>query len=134
MADKANVLKDICQYLEIDFNALDEEIIHTHSNKAKIPKWIDLQIMYNHWFRELGNRNSFENLPFHPDRDSGKLPSTLRLMNRIFGIVNRKQEKSPRMDASTKAFLDQFYERQMCGIDELVMLPIYEKWFNKTED
>lgn len=133
LADKLNVLQDICQYLEIDFDALDEEMMHTHSNKARLPKWISLQIMYNHWFRELGNHNSFENLPFHPYRHSGKPPFVLRLANRIFGIVNLRQEKTPKMDAATQAFLDRFYEKEMYGIDELVMLPIYDKWFNETK-
>ena len=130
LADKTNVLKDICQYLEIDFDAFDEETIRTHSNKAKIPKWIDLQATYNHWFRELGNHNSFESLPFYPDSDVGKLPFGLRVVNKINNIVNQKQEKPPKINASTQAFLNQFYEREMYGIDELVMQPICEKWFN----
>lgn len=130
LADKENVLKDICQYLEINFDALDKEIIYTHSNRGKIPKWIDLQIVYNYWFRKLGNRNSFKTLPFYPDGDSGKLPFVLRVLNKINNIVNRKQEKPPKIDASTRAFLDRFYEREMSGIDELVMQPICEKWFN----
>ena len=130
IADKLNVLKDICQYLEINFDTFDEEIVHTHSNKGKIPKWIDLQIVYNQWFREIGNRNSFESLPFYPDRYSGKLPLGLRVLNKLNNVVNRKQDKPPRIDASTRAFLDRFYKREMFGIDELVMQPIFEKWFD----
>ena len=129
LVDRLNVLKDICQYLEIDFDALNREIIHTHSNKGKIPKWIDLQIAYNHWFREIGNRNSFKTLPFDPPGDLGKIPFVLRVLNKINNVVNRK-EKPPKIDASTQAFLNQFYEREMCGIDELVMQQICEKWFN----
>ena len=129
LANKQAVLKDICQYLQINFDALDREIIDTHYNKAKVSKWIDLKMKYNQWFRESANSHYFENLPFHSG-DSKKLPFVFRLTNRIDRIVNPQLEKLSRMDASTQAFLNQFYEKEMYGIDELVMQPIYDKWFD----
>lgn len=132
LADKLNVLKDICQYLEIDFDALDKDMIDKHFNKARVSKWINLQIIYNSWLRELGNTHYLDSLPFHAHHGSRRWSFMFRLVDLINRIVNPRQEKVPRMNASTQAFLNQFYAREMCGIDELVRQPIYEKWFKQT--
>ncbi|MEQ9443826.1 MAG: sulfotransferase [Cyclobacteriaceae bacterium] len=129
--DTEKTIRDLCDYLHIDFSEIDENALKTHSNKAITPKNIELQAVRNSFLRTLGNLHYSKSLPNVLQRTNSRTPLSIKIIDRIHSAINsRSEELPPAMKEATKKFLDNFFIKELSGIDELVGQNILNKWFD----
>lgn len=125
--DPKATLREVSKFLEIDFSKFNESDFNTHANKGNMPSSVSLKYKFSRNFRFFGNKlYSDKLLNFKPEKDS----FFKRLAFIIHNFINPVKEGKPeKMKASTKKFLDEFFSRELEGLDELLGLEVLEKWF-----
>ncbi|MEL7835186.1 sulfotransferase [Fodinibius sp. Rm-B-1B1-1] len=130
-----NTVAEICTFLDLDFQKFDNNILTTHSNKTKLPSSITLQIYYNRLFRKTANLRHVDSLPESPSPKEKRRIFFLRLIKKAHRMINPLQDKEkPPIKKSTQQFLDQFFQRRLSGINNLVGKEILSTWFSDTND
>lgn len=130
ISNKAESLKEVCDFLELDFNKLPKEALHLHENKARIPRFVTLHLLKARLFRNKGNDqylNHFLNI-------GTKLNNKKNLITRAFDftyrLINPLVVKKPeKINENTKQFLDDYFYKELQGIDELLSKNVLSKWF-----
>ena len=121
----------VCDFIGIDYERFPVNITDIHANKAKLPRHPVLQLRKNFFFRSFGGSHYDGQLPVTPDVQSSSLSA--RIANRINKSINpQKTSRPPAINPGTKAFLDEFFQRELEGIDELTGRSIMSQWFDKT--
>lgn len=128
LADKQAILTDICEFIGVDFDSIPEEAIESHRNIAKIPKYPALQLFKSKLLRESGNQTYLTFLPNTPKaKEDGRfvkfLESSHRRINPLIG------GKPPKMNPETKRFLDNYFMRELCGINDILGKDVLSVWF-----
>jgi hypothetical protein len=127
--NKEQCIKEVCDFLEVDFNKLDKTVFSTHSNKTKVPQYIGLQILRNRLLRKSGNYRYSNVLPIQPDFQS-KIPLQYRLIDRLHKKINpHKGDIKFEVSTATMQLLDNFFKEEFKGFDTLVKKEVYYKWF-----
>lgn len=128
-----DTLKSICDYLKISSDEFNKDVLSTHSNKARVPKNIEMQAVRNRLLRSLGNMHYTSTLPYttkHVNTNSSKVS---KIIDRAHNYLNPKlRTKPPKMKESTRKFLDQLFIRELSGIDEVVEQNILDRWFESN--
>lgn len=129
VTNKKACLKDICQFLNLDFEKFDLEVFDTHSNKTKIPRSLKLQLIRN---RLLIRNNAYrysKALPIQPTIEY-KMPLGHRIINKFHKWINPLNVNNKFIPkSSTLSFLDDHFKKELEGLDELVRIDILKKWF-----
>lgn len=129
VSDNKGCLNDICQFLNIDFDKFDPQVFETHSNKTKIPRSINLQLIRNRLMIKNNTYRYSKALPIQPST-TYKMPIGHRLIDKVHKRINPlKSDNSYTPKASTMAFLDTYFKRELEGLDDLVRMNILSKWF-----
>jgi hypothetical protein len=126
--DSKKVLKTVCDFLEIDSNNIPKEAYNTHVNKSLYPKNLDLFLRFNSFRRKKRKSPYNKILPFKSSnnkRDSLVYKLYFRI-NYLFNPLTVSPEPIPE---ETKVFLDEYFYKELKGIDELVGKEILSKWF-----
>ena len=126
--DSKKVLKTVCDFLEIDSNNIPKEAYNTHVNKSLYPKNLDLFLRFNSFRRKKRKSPYNKILPFkslNNKRDSLVYKLYFRI-NYLFNPLTVSPEPIPE---ETKVFLDEYFYKELKGIDELVGKEILSKWF-----
>jgi len=133
LSNKERVIKTLSNFLSVDYDDFPEGALNTHSNKAIIPKSIELQALKNRLVRSLGNMHYTANLPFSVaslDRSSRFAVALSELHNKI---NPQKPQPVPKMNPATKTFLDQYFQRELQGLGDLIGIEVDQLWFrNET--
>ncbi len=121
-------IEELCHFLGVDANEIDKEAYKIHSNKTKIPKSIKLQLLRN---KLLHNKNKFRYSKFIPEPflENKSLGIYLRLIDKLHRKINPLVIKKFEPKKSTIQFLDNYFSKEMKGIDQLTGKEIYKKWF-----
>jgi len=127
ISDTKSAIKDISIFLDIDFSKFPKSTFGIHANKAKLPLYPQLHTLKS---RHIGNINQKYINSLQPAK-----AKTLNLLNKSleksYNKLNpRVEKKAPRLNDSTKEFLDEYFHKELHGIDELVGQEILSKWFN----
>lgn len=123
-------MQEICTFINLDFEKFDPNIFHMHSNKTKLPASITLQIYYNRLFRKTANLRHVDSLPESPSSKEKRRIFFLRFIKKVHRMVNPLRDKEkPTLKPSTQKFLDQFFQRRLKGIDDLVGKEVFTRWF-----
>jgi len=130
ISNKESVLKEVCEFLDLDFNKLPKEALSLHENKARIPRFVSLHLFKTRLFRSKGNAqylNHFLNV-------GSKLNVKRSLITRAFDFSYRLinplvLKKTERINSNTKQFLDDYFYKELEGLDELLGKNILSKWF-----
>uniref|UniRef100_UPI0008304320 sulfotransferase family protein n=1 Tax=Pseudotamlana agarivorans TaxID=481183 RepID=UPI0008304320 len=119
-------MKEISNFLNIDFTKFKEEDFNTHANKGNIPRNVHLKYIFSRNFRGFGNKLYFnKTLDFKPKKDS----FYKRLMFVTHNLLNPIKEGKPeKIKISTKVFLDEYFLKELEGLDELIEMPVLNKW------
>ena len=127
--DKEACVKEICDFINIDFEAFNKSVFNTHSNKTKIPKHFRLQLFRNRLLKKTGNYRYSSFLPIQPDFQA-RMPLWMRVLDKLHKKVNPQQSNS-KFHASKDSLrsLDAYFKTELEGIDELVKKEVYSKWF-----
>lgn len=121
---------EVCDFLGIDFSEFKESDLKIHSNKTKIPKNENLQLLRNRMLRYFGDTRYASHLPVCPSEVTSKVSFSHRLVDKIHKKLNPKQSKVKyKSNPETVAYLDAYFETYMEGLNELVNKDITSKWF-----
>ncbi|MBL4662285.1 MAG: sulfotransferase [Flavobacteriaceae bacterium] len=125
-----SVMKEVCEFLEIDMDEFDSSVFETHSNAGKFPLFSKPQLLKNLLFRRYGNSFNLKSLPIEAPNSVVKRVLFPKIINRLHGLVNPlKVRKKTVMKPATKQFLDAYFKKELTGLDELVGRDILDKWF-----
>lgn len=131
ISDQESVIKDLCQFLNLNFDELPTDIFNMHANKAKVHKSMNLQIQKNALLRGLGNTKYANNLPFKSSYEAKNRPFMVKLINKLHSKINPLSElEPPKITPKTKLFLDSYFYNQLLGLDELLEQEVLSKWFD----
>jgi len=129
IAHTESCIKDVCDFLDIDFNKLDKEAFSIHSNKTKTPKYIHLQLLRNRLLRKTANYRYSGFLPIKPSFQN-KIPLRYRLIDKLHKTINPlKNDIEFTPSKGTIELLDEFFKTEFHGFDTLVKKEVYSKWF-----
>lgn len=127
ISDTTSVIKEICDFLELDFAKFNITDLSKHSNKTKIPKNEKLQLKRNRMIRKIGDFRYANNLPISSKR---KTPTKFQqIINKVHKKINPHQELKYTPIPSTINYLDDFFKSYMEGINEIVKKDITSVWF-----
>jgi hypothetical protein len=130
LANKKIVAQRLLEYLDLSFKDLSDTALDLHSNKGRIPKYPKLQIVKNRLLSNFGHNHYIGRLPYSTSKPKHD-PKLLKALNRLYNIMNPIRDREiPKMNSQTKKFLDQYFQREMCGIDELIGVNVTDLWFN----
>ena len=126
---KEQCLKEVCDFLEIDFNKFDKAVFSVHSNKTKTPKHLGLQLLRNRLLRRSGNYRYSNFLPIQPVFHR-KLPLRYRIIDKLHKKINPLESAIKfKVSEATIQLLDDFFKEELKGFDALVKKEVYSKWF-----
>lgn len=133
--DTQNTVEQICDFLEINADKFNEDAFDLHTNKARLPKFTQLQILHNRLHRVFGRFSKPNALPDSPLHNSHEISRWGKLLEKVHRSINplSKDDKPP-MKETTRAFLDDYYFNRLQGIDELSGKEILPKWFPELID
>ncbi len=124
------VMNDVCSFLNLDMEVFDPGVFEIHSNRGKLPWSIRIHRLKNLFFRRYGNSFYLKTLPNKAPGNAIKHAFIPKVANRIHGILNPlKDRKTPRMNPGTQEFLDDYFKKELAGLDELVGAEVLSKWF-----
>jgi hypothetical protein len=130
LSDKQSQLQRICNFLELDYYHLPKEAFKTKKNSARLALFPKLNAFKNRVFRNFGNNRYSNLLPITPS----KLNSSATFSKIISGLhlaINPLLRKSkPKINPETKSFVDNYFKKQLQGIDELIDKEVTKIWFN----
>lgn len=126
-----NIVAEVSEFLEIDFNRFPDSAFNIHSNKGTLPVHINLQIRKNKMMRSFGNTRYINRLPIIPDLPVSSYPLLFKIINKLHLKINpSKRTKIPKIHPETKRFLDRYFFQELSGLNELVEKEVLSKWFN----
>ncbi|MBN2000673.1 sulfotransferase [candidate division KSB1 bacterium] len=130
IANTESVIREICDFIQVDFKKIPADVLKTHANRAKLPIILFLQLKKNYLLRNFGSTYYAHSLPNIPPEFSGSTPIKRKLVNLIhFAMSPLVKKRPPEINETTKAFLDEYFYKELDGIDELVNKDILSKWF-----
>lgn len=133
LRDKQRVLKEICEHIGIDYDQLPPDAALAHKNGAQVPRHPGIELAKNRFFREGGNVHYLSWLPMRP-ASAGKPLSLPRLINHAHRRLNPLVDaKPPGMKPSTRRLLDEYFERELDGLDELLGRDVTSFWFRRQD-
>ncbi|WP_261366928.1 sulfotransferase family protein [Stieleria sp. JC731] len=130
VSDKAGIAKGLSDFLGIDYSLFPSDALQTHTNKAKFPRSVRLQALKNRMLRSAGNQQYVGRLPYSVDIGSRQMPLAARAIEWVHNRINpSRMGATPKMEASTKEFLDDFFRRELDGLSELVGKDLEKYWY-----
>lgn len=125
------VIKDLCEFLNLNFEELPAGVLNIHKNKAIVPKSVTRQFKKNALLRSLANVKYANDLPFKSSNEIKERPFIAKVINKIHANINPKLAiKPPEMHPETKMFLDTYFYNELLGLDELLQKEVLSKWFD----
>lgn len=124
------VIKDLANFLDLDFSLFPNEAFSIHANKTILPRYLKLQLINNKIFRRYNNSRYIDLLTNSAKNQTASQNILKNLINKVYNKMwLTKNHKMKSMNKNTKLFLDDFFKVQLKGIDELVEKDILSKWF-----
>ena len=124
-------LKEISKFLNINFKKFPSDVFNIHSNKSMHPRYPGLKLFVN---RNLNFKNNFyrKHFPFVYKSTRTKDSFFLRILFRFHHHLNPLKKMSPPpMNSITKDFLDDYFKRELSGLNKLIGINVLDKWFPK---
>jgi hypothetical protein len=111
---------------------LPPQAAEAHVNGAQVPRHPGFEVAKNRFFRTGGNLSYRARLPACPD-PAGMHFGFARLVNAAHRRINPLvQSKPPAMAAATRQLLDDYFERELDGLNELLGRDVMSLWFGRN--
>ncbi|MBN1630802.1 MAG: sulfotransferase [Thermoleophilia bacterium] len=132
VADRPAVLREVCGHIGVDYGQLPADSLDIHYNRSRLPRFPGLQLTMNKLFRGQAT------LPVGPrvptaltSRVSAKV-AMAKAAHKAYRAVNPLTDRRPpAMRESTRRFLDDYFRKELEGIDELVGRSVWSTWFER---
>lgn len=128
LKEKERILKEILNFLELSFEDLPKEAIELHSNKAVMPRSVQLQLLKNRLAPVAGQWLYRKH--FHPIKDKTPKKQLFdRLIHNTNTLINPlKESKTPKLDQESEAFLKNHFQKEFQGINDLIGKDLIGLW------
>jgi hypothetical protein len=131
LADKCNTLKEVCGHIGVDYGLLPGDSIDSHKNRARTPRFPAVQLLKNRLFREGGNQRYISSLPVKFRSTGRRQLSPVKGLNSVHRLFNPLvQAKPPRIGDATRQFLDNYFKRELKGLNEVLDKDVLSIWFD----
>jgi hypothetical protein len=128
LKDKKAVLKELCDFIGVDYNTLSLSVENLHENKATYPKYYKLQLLKNRVLPLAANLTYQKH--FCTQNSVKTQFSFLRYVNAAHRKVNPLVTSKPlAMTKNTKKFLDEYFKNELEGINDLISRDVFSLWF-----
>jgi hypothetical protein len=129
ITQREDCIKDVCQFLGIDFNKFQPEDLNVHSNQTKVPKYIKLQLFRNRILRGKGQFRYSRFLPIQSELQKA-MPFYYKLFDYFHKKMNPHSNSHTFMvSKGTKDLLNNYFTKELEGLDDLVQMNLLSKWF-----
>lgn len=127
LVNKEDVIENVCDFLAVDYKKLPSKALELHENHSLIPRFVHLHLFKCRLFRGF-TKNKYNE---HFNINSVEVKKTwFDVSERLYHIINPLICKKPKkIHPKTKAFLDNYFYRELQGIDELLQQDVLSKWF-----
>ena len=123
-------MREISNFLNIDFSKFSDDAFNIHSNPSKLPRSIKMQYILNRNFRQFGNWTNRIDKPFLYKSKEIKRSFFEKSVIRLNYFLNPTSvRKYPIMRRATKQFLDDYFISKSKGLDEIIGKNVMNKWF-----
>ncbi|WDE13278.1 sulfotransferase family protein [Thalassomonas haliotis] len=130
LADKQAVLMQLCTFLKADYRRLPADALGIHANSGRLPMFPAIELMKNRLFRDGGNQGYHQRFSCDLTAGNTRKITFSKLVNKAHRLVNPLVvKKAPKIHPQTKAFLDDYFYRELQGLNELLGRDILAKWF-----
>lgn len=130
IADPEITIKELCDFIGVEFSKYGSEDFSAHSNKTKLPRSEYLQLKRNKMLEYFGNYRYAHFLPNKPTEQK-EVPFLHKAINKIHNWINPKAyQHSISIKPETIAYLDAYFKKELRGLDELIQMKAMTKWFN----
>jgi len=128
--NKAETLKDVCEFIGVEAAKLPSDTINIHANPARVPQFLQLHLLKCRMFREAGNQQSLRHFCNEFNIERLNISHGQRFFERCYKVVNPMVvKKPPKINADSKVFLDKYFQKSLQGIDELLEQDVMSLWF-----
>lgn len=126
--NKKAILEQVCDFINVSFDRLPNDAVAIHSNITMYPKYYRLQLLKNNLFPMAGNLNYRSH--FNLDDEVKPSRGLLNYVNSFYRILNPLvTKKSTMMNAATLQFLDDFFKRELEGLNDIIGQDALSLWF-----
>lgn len=130
ISNTEETIKEVCEFLSLDYKEFGDTKLNVHSNKGKLPVSIEMQYYKNQMFRRYGHLNYITRVPNSPVATDSKLALFYRIFNRAHRFLVPSWERDrPKIKPATQELLDNYFIQELNGLDELTGKNMMEKWF-----
>ena len=127
LKNKKQTIDNLLVFLGVPVNELPTTAYETHANKARLPKSIKLQLFTNRMFRNVVS-NRYQN--HWPNSSWDEKNKRNRWIQKFRNFANAQKEASPPpIPEDTKHFLDDYFKKELVGLDELIGSNTTQHWF-----
>jgi len=129
IANKEQTMMDICDFLGLDFSKLPQNALNIHANHSRIPRFINLHLLKSKFFRHTSNCRYLNH--FADSEHDQSISSCTSVFERFYRLINPLVRKKPvNINPETKKFLDEYFYKELKGLDELLGQDILSRWFD----
>lgn len=130
--NKVKVLKDICTFVGVDFEKLTPDTFSLHENASSYPKYYKLQLLKNRLFPFAGNLRYINKFILTDKKQQSTKKGYLSYINALHRKINPLTTKKPEnLKPTTKQFLDDYFKKELVGLNELVGRDVMSLWFDE---
>jgi len=128
--NKRQVLYDICTFLGIDYNFLPDYALSAHKNQTMIHKFPSLQLLKTRLFPE-SSKKKIRHLPYNASTYEFKFSKYVNMIHWFHKKVNPAVLKEiPDINKNTKKYLDNYFKKELHGINDLLHRDVMSLWFD----
>ncbi|MEO0456089.1 MAG: sulfotransferase [Cyanobacteria bacterium P01_A01_bin.114] len=130
LIDKDKTLKDLCDFLGLAYQRLPPGTASIHANKTKTPKYFELQLLKNRFFRGQANTIYADHLPMTGVCQGQGQARLGRAAHKVYRWVNPSTEQKPAaIKEPTRQFLDAFFQKELSELNTLIQKDVTSLWF-----
>lgn len=129
LKNKREVIEECCQFIGLDSSKIPDHAFETYSNEGFSPRSEKIQALHNRMMRaHLTSR--YQGF-FEGDRAQPHIPAKtpLTFWDSIVRKMNQGRRKS-RISKKSKAFLDDYFQNRLQGLNEVVGRDVLSLWFD----
>jgi hypothetical protein len=130
LLDKTKVIEGLCEFLGLDFARLPSAALDTHANHSRIPRFVALHLLKSRLLPNNTNNQYMRHFANANMRREDRKPFLSMFFKYLYSVLNPLECKKPaKIRPDTQRFLDEYFFRELQGLDELIGQEVLSKWF-----
>jgi len=133
LQDKSKCVKEVCDFLSVDYSELPQDALNLHANAGLFPKYPSLQWIKNRLHPAGGNGSYGDHFsPYKHNTWLNKLTWS-KFLDKSHRVINPLVSHKPaKMNLETKKFLDEYFINELEGLNEVLGKDVLSLWFKSS--